>query len=175
MDLTAGSFAVKNKNDTLLATCKESNQLTIECLVTTDNLNQSGPARIISFSKDHTHRNFTLGQDANRFAIRIRTPRTGENGQGGEFSFGIIESGKPTHVIVSYFQGNICCYLDGQLIYSGKSIQGDFNNWELYPLLFGDEANGGRNWDGQLSHVAIYSRFVGAEEAAHKFKLIQNE
>ncbi len=175
MDLTAGSFAVKSENDTLLATCKASNQLTIECLVTTDNLNQSGPARIISFSKDHTHRNFTLGQDGNRFAIRIRTPRTGENGQGGEFSFGNIESGKPTHVIVSYFQGNVCCYVDGKLIYSGNSIQGNFSNWELYPLVFGDEANGGRNWDGKLSHVAIYSRFVGAEEAAHKLKLIQNE
>ena len=174
MDLTGGSFVAKNENDTLLATCKESNQLTIECLITTDNLNQGGPARIISFSKDHTHRNFTLGQDGNRFAVRIRTPRTGENGQGGEFSFWKIESGKPTHVIVSYFDGNICCYVDGKLIYSGNSIQGDFSNWELYPLLFGDEANGGRNWDGKLSHVAIYSRFVGVEEAAHKFKLIQN-
>ncbi len=37
------------------------------------------------------------------------------------------------------------------------------------------EASGGRNWEGKLSRVAIYSRFVGAEEAAHKFKLIQGE
>ncbi|MCY4402154.1 MAG: DUF5060 domain-containing protein [Candidatus Poribacteria bacterium] len=175
MDLTGGSFVAKNENDTLLATCKESNQLTIECLVTTDNLKQSGPARIISFSKDHTHRNFTLGQDGNRFAIRIRTPLTGENGQGGEFSFGKIESGKQTHVIVSYFEGNIYCYVDGELVHAGNGIQGNFSNWELYPLIFGDEASGGRNWEGMLSHVAIYSRFVGMEEAAHKFQLIHGE
>ena len=175
MDLAGGAFIAKNVNEILLAACQKSNQLTIECLVSTDNLNQSGPARIISFSKDVTHRNFTLGQDRNRFAIRIRTPRTGTNGQGGEFSFGGIDSGKATHVIVSYFSGNVHCYVNGELVHTGNGIQGDFSNWELYPLIFGDEASGGRNWVGKLSHVGIYSRFIGLEEAAHKFKLIQSE
>ncbi len=175
MDLAGGAFLAQNVNGTLLAACQESNQLTIECLVTTDNLNQSGPARIISFSNDITHRNFTLGQDGNRFAMRIRTPRTGGNGLGGEFSFGKIESGKPTHVIVSYFEGNVYCYINGELVHVSNGTQGDFSNWELYLLLFGDEASGDRNWEGKLSHVAIYSRFVSLEEAAHKFKLIQGE
>ena len=75
MDLTGGAFLTKDVNDTLLAACQASNQLTLECLVTTDNLDQSGPARIISFSNDSTHRNFTLGQNGNRYAVRIRTPR----------------------------------------------------------------------------------------------------
>ena len=75
MDLTGGAFLTKDVNDTLLAACQASNQLTLECLVTTDNLDQSGPVRIISFSNDITHRNFTFGQDGTRFAMRIRTPR----------------------------------------------------------------------------------------------------
>ncbi len=91
LNLTDGAFLAKSVNETLLAACQRHNQLTLECVVTTDNLNQSGPARIISFSSDITHRNFTLGQDGNRFAMRLRTPRTGENGLGGEFSFGKIE------------------------------------------------------------------------------------
>ena len=144
-------------------------------MVTTDNLTQSGPARIVSFSKDVSHRNFTLGQEGNRFAVRIRTPRTGANAQGGEFSFSTIDAGKPTHVIVSYFPGNVYCYVDGALVYSGSGIQGEFSNWELYPLLFGDEANGGRDWQGKLSRVAIYNRFVGLEEAAQKFKMSKGE
>ena len=175
MDLTGGAFLAEDVNDTLLAACQASNQLTLECLVTTDNLDQSGPARIISFSSDSTHRNFTLGQNGNRFAIRIRTPRTGTNAMNGEFSFGEIEAGKPTHVIVSYFQGSVYCYINGELDHVSNSVQGDFSNWERYPLLFGDEASGGRNWEGKLSRVAIYSRFVGVEEAAHKFELIQEE
>ena len=175
MDLISGAFLAENVNSDLLTACQESNQLTIECVVTTDNLNQSGPARIISFSKDVSHRNFTLGQDDNRYAMRIRTPQTGSNGLDGEFSFGKIEAGKPTHVIISYFLGYVACYVDGELVYSGHNIQGDFSNWELYSLIFGDEANRGRSWEGKLSHVAIYSRFVGEEEAAHKFVLLQND
>ena len=175
MDLTGGAFLTKDVNDALLSACQESNQLTLECLVTTDNLDQDGPARIISFSKDSTHRNFTFGQDGSRFALRIRTPRTGTNALGGEFHFGKIESGKPTHIIVSYFDRNVYCYIDGELVHVSNGVQGDFSNWELYPLLFGDEASGGRNWEGKLSRVAIYSRFVGVEEAAHKFKLIHGE
>ena len=173
MDLTGGAFLTKNVNNKLLEACQASNQLTLECLVTTDNVDQSGPARIISFSNDSTHRNFTLGQNGNRFAVRIRTPRTGTNAMGSEFSFGEIEAGQPTHVIVSYFDRNVYCYINGELVHVSNGIQGDFSNWEPYPLLFGDEASGGRNWEGKLSHVAIYSRFVGIEEAIHKFKLIQ--
>ena len=175
MDLTGGAFLTKGVNEALLAACQASNQLTLECLVTTNNLDQDGPARIISFSNDITHRNFTFGQDGSRFAVRIRTPRTGTNATGSEFSFGKIEVGKPIHVIVSYFDGNVYCYIDGKLVYVSNGTQGDFSNWELYPLLFGDEASGGRNWEGKLSRVAIYSRFVGVEEAAHKFKLVQGE
>ena len=40
---------------------------------------------------------------------------------------------------------------------------------------FGDEASGGRDWRGKLSRVAIYSRFVGLEEAAQKFKMSKGE
>ena len=149
--------------------------MTLECLVTTDNLDQDGPARIISFSNDSTHRNFTFGQDGSRFAMRIRTPRTGTNALGGEFHFGKIESGRPMHVIVSYFPGNVYCYIDGELVHVSNGTQGNFSNWEGYPLIFGDEASGGRNWEGKLSRVAIYSRFVSVEEAAHKFKLVQDE
>ena len=175
MDLTGGAFLTKNMNDKLLEACQASNQLTLECLVTTDNLDQDGPARIISFSNDSTHRNFTFGQEGSRFAMRIRTPRTGTNALGGEFHFGKIESGKPTHIIVSYFDRNVYCYIDGELVHVSNGTQGDFSNWEPYLLLFGDEASGGRNWEGKLSRVAIYSRFVGVKEAAHKFKLVQGE
>ena len=76
---------------------------------------------------------------------------------------------------LSYFDGNVYCYINGELVHVSKGTQGDFSNWELYPLLFGDEASGGRNWEGRLNNIAIYSRFVGVEEATHKFKLVQGE
>ncbi len=49
-----------------------------------------------------------------RFALRIRTPRTG-----GEFSFGTMEVGKPTHGTVSYFPRPV----NGALVYSSRRLQ----------------------------------------------------
>lgn len=175
LDVSDGIILPKNVNETLLDECQKSNQFTLECLITTDNLGQSGPARIITFSNDITHRNFTLGQDNNRLAVRIRTPQTGENGLGGEFSFGKIESSIPLHIIVSYFEGNTYCYVDGELVYTANSIQGNFSNWESYTLLFGNELDGSRSWVGKLNNIAIYSRFVGLEEARIKYNIIQNK
>lgn len=175
LDVSDGTILPKNVNETLLVECLDSNQFTLECLITTENLSQSGPARIITFSNDITHRNFTLGQDNNCLAVRIRTPRSGENGMGGEFTFGKIESGIPLHVIVSYFEGNTYCYIDGELVYTGNSFQGDFSNWESSILLFGDEVGGSRKWVGRLNNIAIYSRFIGLEEAKIKYNITQNK
>ncbi len=42
---------------------------------------QSGPARIVSFSRDTQARNFDLGQEQERLTLRVRTPVSGPNGQ----------------------------------------------------------------------------------------------
>jgi len=46
----------------------------------TDDLDQSGPARIVTFSKDPFNRNFTLGQRGRALNFRLRTPVSGPNG-----------------------------------------------------------------------------------------------
>ena len=43
-------------------------------------LSLAGPARILSFSADSQHRNFTLGQVLRNVVLRVRTPHTGPNG-----------------------------------------------------------------------------------------------
>ncbi|HEX9200677.1 MAG TPA: VanZ family protein [Acidobacteriaceae bacterium] len=62
--------------DTLVRT----NQLTLLVSMRTSNLEQTGPARIITYSQDRTHRNFTLGQIRNSLSFRLRTPESGTNG-----------------------------------------------------------------------------------------------
>lgn len=171
MQIEQGAFLAKSVNDHLLETCKLSNQLTIEGVIATSNLDQDGPARIITFSKDTGNRNFTLGQDGDNLILRLRTPRTGPNGLNPQLDLSKIRVGEPMHVIVSYFPGNVYCYINGKLAYSGTEVQGDFSNWEPCHLLFGDEYKGERNWQGKLEGIAIYSRFIGPAEAAHKYAL----
>ena len=173
MELAGGAFLARGVNDDLLRACKASSQLTIEGVITPDNLDQRGPARIITFSKDTGSRNFTLGQENENLILRLRTPKTGVNALNPQISLCSVEAGEPLHVIVSYYPGNVYCYVNGKTVYSSTDVQGDFSNWEDCYLLFGDEYSGERSWAGQIEGVAIYSRFIGPVEAAHKYALYQ--
>jgi PKD repeat protein len=171
MLLDEGAFLAKDANDLLLEACKSTSQLTIEAIITTSSLDQDGPARIITFSRDTTHRNFTLGQERDNLRLRLRTPGTDSNGEPSA-NLAKLGAGTPIHVLVTYFPGNLNCYVNGELAHSSRHFQGDFSKWETGFLMFGAEAKGGRDWQGTLSGVTIYNRFMGAEEAALKYKLI---
>jgi hypothetical protein len=57
-----------------------SEELTVSARIRPESLGVSGPARIVSFSRDTGHRNFTVGQDHSNIVFRVRTPFTGLNG-----------------------------------------------------------------------------------------------
>ena len=56
--------------------CLASDAITIEAWVQPSAGDQSGPARIASFSIDTGARNFTLGQSGNDYDVRLRTTTT---------------------------------------------------------------------------------------------------
>lgn len=168
MVLTGGAFLAEDVDGEILAACRQTNELTIEATVTPSLAEQEGPARIVTFSTNVTNRDFTLGQLGQELIIRIRTPQTGPNGVGGvEPGLAIckLTAGEANHVIVSYRPGRIACYLNGEQVFEGDQIQGDFRDWSAQHLLFGDEYGGARNWAGVLEGVAIYNRFLPPEEA----------
>ncbi len=171
MDLAGGSGLAEDADERLLAACRKSNALGIEAVLTPANVKQSGPARIVTFSSSASSRNFTLGQDGDQLVMRLRTPRTGDNGVNPQVVLCKIEAGRTYHVIVSYFPGRMLCHVDGRQVLSTTDVAGDFSNWGKQHLLFGDEWTGGRDWAGRLEGVAVYSRFIGAEEAAYKHAL----
>ncbi len=55
--------------------------VTIEAWIKPAHANQTGPARIVSFSKDTGNRNFTLGQKPGAYEVRFRTTVTSPNGE----------------------------------------------------------------------------------------------
>jgi len=57
-----------------------SNEFTLRVACASDNADQRGPARILSYSIDPMRRNFTLGQEGPDMVLRLRTPNTGLNG-----------------------------------------------------------------------------------------------
>lgn len=63
----------------------------MKAVITTSDLEQSGPARIVTFSNNHLNRNFTLGQHEEEFVFCLRIPKTGLNGLNPSVSFGKIK------------------------------------------------------------------------------------
>ena len=59
---------------------QEGNGLSIEMVVATGDINQTGPARIFSYSKGSGKRNFTLAQKEKSLVVRLRTNNTDPNG-----------------------------------------------------------------------------------------------
>jgi outer membrane protein assembly factor BamB len=170
MSLAEGAVVVEGLNDALLDRCRRTSQFTIEVVVTPKNVQQFGPARIISFSSDAYRRNFTLGQDRGRFVLRLRTPATGENGMRPETVLCPAEAGVIQHLVVSYSPGRLRCCLDGKQVLDTDRVRGNFSNWSPQRLLFGDEWSGGRDWAGQVHRISIESRAIDEVEARRRFE-----
>lgn len=60
---------------------RKSGAVTIEAWIKPANTTQSGPARIVTVSRDPGSRNFTLGQKARAYEVRFRTTSTSPNGE----------------------------------------------------------------------------------------------
>jgi hypothetical protein len=172
MHIVGGAFVADGEfNKEIRDACRKTGELTIEAIVTTSRVPQFGPARIISLSRSTSKRNFTLGQQNESLVLRLQTSNTNRNGM--DFKLAPLEPGKAYHVLVTYKPGLLVCYLNGKVATQTNFERGSFSEWRgsSYSLIFGNEVGGVRPWEGYLDGVAIYSRFIGAGEAANKFRL----
>jgi len=83
----------------------------------TNNLEQSGPARIITYSQDRDNRNFTLAQIHDTLTFRLRTPASGGNGANPALYSGPVLSLNRTAFVAAVYDGRISrLYVDGKLV-----------------------------------------------------------
>lgn len=155
----------------LLKACGKSNELTIEVWLKPANTKQDGPARIVSLSKDTSNRNFTLGQDGDKFDVRLRTTKTSGNGLPSTATKSQQVGTRLMHVVFTRAaDGLSAIYVDGKEVVS-QQIGGDFSSWDQgYKLAIGNEVSGDRPWLGELHLVAIYSRAISKSEVVDHFE-----
>ena len=129
--LQSKASAVVNKK------LRQSSQLTLNTTLATADLNQSGPARIISISQDPFHRNLTLGQWVSHLSLRLRTPLTGENGTRPELVIpNVFANTKPHHLVVTYNGRLLSVYVDNiQQKYSIDLTSEAALFWSLSPAF----------------------------------------
>ncbi len=155
----------------LIAAVRESGEVTIEAWLRTARTDQEGPARIVTLSQDSTNRNFTLGQEKDRFDVRFRTNRSGPNGMPSLASKPGAVKPQLQHVVYTRDRsGKATLYLDGKPN-NTRNVEGDTSNWAgNFRLALADELNYGRHWLGSFHLVAIYSRDLSPKEVATNFR-----
>tara|TARA_R110002096_G_scaffold67332_8_gene163348 strand:+ start:3608 stop:4822 length:1215 start_codon:yes stop_codon:yes gene_type:complete len=171
MRLVDGSFLARRASRPLTSAIGRAGEMTLETVFTSFDLDQSGPARIITFSTDGDLRNFTLGQSRNSLILRLRTVETGLNGSRPEIKLCPIEANVSHYVLVTYRPGELVTYLDGEEVLRTQDVEGDFSNWDVQQeLVFGDEYLEGRNWNGMIEGIAISSQFTESDAAYSSYQ-----
>ncbi len=145
---------------------RRSGEITVEAWITPANLDQKGPARIVTLSGNSSERNFTLGQDADKYDFRLRTLKTGNNGSNPSLSAKTDQTAaRQIHLAYTRNRaGKARLYLDGQNT-AEKTITGAVGNWDRqFRLALGNEFGADRAWLGTYHLVAVYARALFPKE-----------
>ncbi len=150
---------------------RKSQEFSIEVWLKPLEIRQSGPARILSLSLDTSQRNFTLGQDNDRFDVRLRTTSTDDNGQPSTSSPAGAASTRLSHVVFTRSADGVTkLFVDGQVSTTGM-VAGSFDNWNSdFRLSVANEVTGERPWRGDLHLVAVYERSLTSSEIEQNFR-----
>ena len=176
---SAGSLEVRGKTTIrsdkaatrIIDAIRRSGEITIEAWIRPANTKQSGPARIVTLSKNSSERNFTLGQDGEKFDVRLRTTKTSKNGLPSVSTARKSLVTKQMHVTyVRDRSGRARIYLNGKRSAEGK-VAGAPSNWDgSFRLGLANEMTNDRPWQGTYYRVAVYSRALSPGEVARNFK-----
>lgn len=149
----------------LIDAAKKSNAFTLEAWVTPAEKNQTGPARILTLSSGPSLRNFTLGQDRDRFDVRFRSSKNDGNGMPSLSSPDGAVKTEMMHVIHTRdAAGKVKLYVNGEEKASGEA-GGDLSNRDdSFRFGLANETTNDRPWRGVFHRIAIYSRALNADE-----------
>jgi hypothetical protein len=99
----------------LYETLVSRNQFTLVVAMRPSSLDQTGPARIVTYSQDAFNRNFTLGQINKALTFRLRTPASGPNGVDPALYTGSVLSAGHTSLVAAVYDGRVSrLYVDGK-------------------------------------------------------------
>ncbi|MEM1119531.1 MAG: choice-of-anchor W domain-containing protein, partial [Bacteroidota bacterium] len=150
-----------------------SNAITIETWVKAANTTQDGPARIVTLSSGSSNRNFTLGQEDDKYAFRLRTNHGSTDSNGNPTrEEGSVYPEIIQHVVYTWDQSTATetIYVDGVVAYTGTR-NGNTSNWnDSYKLAIGNELSASRPWLGDIYMVAIYDKALSSTEVENNYE-----
>jgi hypothetical protein len=132
-----------------------SGELTVEAWVRTGDLDQTGPARIVSISDGTQYHqvNVHLGQEGSDLSVRLRTTC-------GDFTAATVpkvfrSTSEVLHVAATFADGVERVYVQGKNVGAWR-LDGRIDKWDpTFPLLVGNEATRDRPFDGSVFGVTL--------------------
>jgi hypothetical protein len=150
-----------------------SQQYTIEAWLLPEALDQTGPARIVSYSVDTGARNFTMGQQNAAYVFRNRSRAGGISGNGTPSVDVEALDLALQHVVMTFDQASgRRTYVNGTLVSEADGFGGaSLDNWNAnYTFLIGNENTDNRLWKGEIRLVAIHDRALNAAQVMQNFQ-----
>lgn len=137
----------------------KSGQMSLHVILKTDSLQQSGPANIVTFSRDITSRNFMLAQQGNAVEFRLRAMQNYRTWRSNLLVPMVLDTNRTQQLTVTYDGLKTKLYVDGEFRAESSELKGGFADWgRNHALVVGDEPPGGRAWSGEVRYFAIYDR-----------------
>ena len=149
-----------------------ANRFSVEAWAAAAEPDEMGPARIVSYSWDPFHRNFTIGQDNSDLVVRVRLDKHDLNGVAEEMHIpGVFATDGMRHVVMIFDGASRCVYVDGEQRQCLPATGASLASWNVsYPLLFGNERTGDRPWLGRLARVAVFDRALTPSEVRDRYR-----
>lgn len=155
----------------IIDSVRRSGEITIEVWLRPAKTTLTGPARIVTLSRNANERNFTLGQEGDRFEVRFRTTQTTTNGIPAINSAPKTLSTNLTHVVYTRDRsGRTRIYVNGKQSVE-QTISGAPSNWNgSFRLALANELTNDRPWQGTYYLVALYNRDLLPREVQQNFR-----
>ncbi|MEM7408712.1 MAG: LamG domain-containing protein [Myxococcota bacterium] len=178
--LRASDAASRKLYDRIADPTNGTQQYTVEAWVTPANIDQTGPARIVSYSRNTNERNFTLGQVEYNYNVRNRNidPGAQDEGTNGLPALQTEDADRDAqdrlqHVVVTYdqFRGRRI-YVDGVFTDDTDPLPASrLWNWDpSYTFVLANERSNNRRWMGQLRLVAVYNQALTDAQIRQNFE-----
>jgi hypothetical protein len=143
---------------------KRSHRLEVSLRMRPLDSSQTGPARILTVSKDQWHRNLTLGQEADRLVLRLRTPKTDANGEPAQHILGVFADKRWVALTVTIVPGQMRVAIDGQVRLDDRLPDRPLELFDTtYRLALGNEFTSDRPWLGEISKATVTTAAARAD------------
>lgn len=167
-DLAGGRLETGSAGEAIAAACAASGAFTLEVVVQLTDGPRPGWGVIATQGRGATWANFHLAEKRGRlFFLMAREGYSEEQVQ--PWDLFAIQPGRPHHVVVSYRDGALSWYCDGEALAVMGDVSGGLAAWQPDPLVLGSAADGSLDWSGSVEFVAIYDRALEAGEVKAHF------